>query len=135
MGVSSKGAIVALGGLIFIPPFPACNPKVIKVAIWRGVAYYGGSAKGRKRRVVVSNRQLEVLIDQRSNAVAAEALGISIEDVENYVTFEPNESDDGELYSYIAVFDESTPLEVRQAAGLGDGFSIDLGPNAFAVEE
>lgn len=80
----------------------------------------------------MTNRQLEVQLKHRSNATLAEVLGVSIEDVENYVTIDTDQSDDGALYGYIANFAESTPLDVRQAAGLGDGFSIDLGPNIFA---
>lgn len=83
----------------------------------------------------MSNRQLEDQMEHRSNAAVAEVLGISIEDVESYVTIDANESDDGALYGYIANFSESTPLNVRQAAGLGDGFSIDLDPNVFDEEE
>ncbi|MEG0858653.1 MAG: hypothetical protein RSG79_03620 [Pseudomonas sp.] len=82
----------------------------------------------------MSNQQLDDQMEHRSNAVAAEVLGISVEDVERYVTIDANESDEGVLYGYIASFCESTPLDVRQAAGLGDGFSIDLDPGVFDDE-
>lgn len=72
---------------------------------------------------------------EESNDVIARALGITEEQVDQYVTLNQNESDDGLLYSYIAEFDESTPLKVRQTAGAGDGFSVDLGPNVFDEEE
>lgn len=72
--------------------------------------------------------------DEQSDAIAR-ILGITAEQVEQYVTIDTNESDEGMLYSYIATFDESTPLEVRQAAGAGDGYSLDLGPNVFDEEE
>lgn len=79
----------------------------------------------------MSNRQLEDQLEHRYNATVAEVLGISIEDVENFVTIDKDASEDGALYGYIASFAESTPLNVRHAAGLGDGFSIDLAPDVF----
>lgn len=69
------------------------------------------------------------------NDVIAKVLGITAEQVEQYVTIDTNESDDGMLYSYIATFDDSTPLEIRQAAGAGGDYSVELGPNAFDEEE
>lgn len=72
--------------------------------------------------------------DFDSQAVADE-LEISAEDVEQYVTIERNESDDGNLYGYDAVFSRDTPLEIRQAAGAGDSFMVRMGPNVFDEEE
>lgn len=69
------------------------------------------------------------------HSAVASALGISEEDVENYVTIDTNESDDGLIYSYIAVFSESTPLEVLQAAGVDeDDLSVELSVNIFDKE-
>jgi len=43
------------------------------------------------------------------------------------VTIDTNESDDGHVYNYIAVFNEATPPEVLAAAGVGeDDLSIEL---------
>ncbi|MEB2870252.1 hypothetical protein [Pseudomonas rhizosphaerae] len=69
------------------------------------------------------------------NQVLAEALGISEEDAEQYVTIDTNESDDGLIYGYIAIFDDSTPQAVLDAAGVGRDRSVDLGPNVFDEEE
>lgn len=70
-----------------------------------------------------------------SNKVVADALGISEEDVEQYVTLDTNESDDGLVYSHIAIFSDATPQEVLEAAGVGDDLWVDLGPNIFDEEE
>ena len=69
------------------------------------------------------------------NEILADVLSISEDHVERYVTLEANESDDGLLYGYTARFDDSTPLDIRQAAGAGDGFTVELGPNTFDEEE
>ncbi|WOE77514.1 hypothetical protein RZO07_19600 [Pseudomonas protegens] len=66
------------------------------------------------------------------NSAVARALGISEEDVDNYVTIDTNESDDGLVYNYIAVFSDSTPREVLEAAGVGeDDLSVELSVNIF----
>lgn len=72
---------------------------------------------------------------EASNRSVAEALGISEESVEQYVTIDTNESEDGLIYSYIANFDSATPRDVLEAAGVNDDFSVDLGPNIFDEEE
>ncbi|WP_339477374.1 hypothetical protein [Pseudomonas sp. RL_5y_Pfl2_69] len=69
------------------------------------------------------------------NETLARELSISVDQVEQYVTLEANESDDGLLYGYTVRFEDSTPLDIRQAAGAGDGFTVDLGPNVFDEEE
>lgn len=69
------------------------------------------------------------------NEVLAAELGISVDQVEQYVTLETNESDDGLLYGYIARFDESTPPEILKAAKAGSDLGVDLGPNIFDEEE
>ena len=69
------------------------------------------------------------------NEVLAAELGISVDQVEQYVTLEANESDDGLLYGYTVRFDDATPPDIRGAAGAGEGFTVDLGPNIFDEEE
>ena len=72
---------------------------------------------------------------EASSKSIADTLGISEEDFEQYVTIDTNESNDGQVYSYIAIFDKSTPQSVLDAAGVGDDFSLDLGLNIFDEEE
>ncbi len=72
---------------------------------------------------------------EQSNRTLANALGISEEHAEQYVTIDTNESDDGLVYSYIATFHESTPKEILEAAGVGDDLTVELGPNVFDEEE
>lgn len=73
---------------------------------------------------------------EAGNSAVAKALGISEEDVDNYVTIDTNESDDGLVYNYIAVFNEATPPEVLAAAGVGeDDLSAELSVNVFDEEE
>lgn len=71
--------------------------------------------------------------DAQSDAVS-KILGITAEQAEQYVTIDTNESDDGLIYNYIAVFDEATPREVLEAAG-ADGLSVEISVNAFDEEE
>lgn len=70
-----------------------------------------------------------------ASAVLARELGISVEDVEAYVSWEVNQGDDGHPYSILVTFDRTTPAETRVAAGAGDGFSVHLGLNIFDEEE
>lgn len=73
---------------------------------------------------------------EAGNSAIAKALGITEDDVDNYVTIDTNESDDGLIYNYIAVFDEATPVEVLKAAGVGeDDLSVELSVNTFDEEE
>ncbi len=73
---------------------------------------------------------------EASNSAVAKALGISEEDVDNYVTIDTNESDDGLVYNYIAVFNDATPPRVLAAAGVGDDdLSVELSVNFFDEEE
>lgn len=72
--------------------------------------------------------------DEGNEALAAE-LGISVDQVEQYTTLEANESDDGLLYGYTVRFDDETPLAIREAAGAGEGFTVELSPNIFDEEE
>lgn len=73
--------------------------------------------------------------DGQSDAVA-KILGITAEQAEQYVTIDTNESDDGLIYNYIAVFDEATPSEVLEAAGASAGdLSVEISINAFDEEE
>lgn len=74
--------------------------------------------------------------DDAGSSAVAKALGISEEDVDNYVTIDTNESEDGLVYNYIAIFDESTPPGVLAAAGVGeDELSVELSVNIFDEEE
>lgn len=73
--------------------------------------------------------------DEASNDVLARMLDISVEDVENYVTLDTNESDDGQLYSYVAVFDRATPKNVLEAAGAEGSYSVQLSVNIFDEED
>ncbi len=70
-----------------------------------------------------------------SNDMLARMLDISVEDVENYVTLDTNESDEGQLYSYVAIFDRSTPQHVLEAAGAEGSYSVQLSVNIFDEEE
>ncbi|MDD1966143.1 hypothetical protein NPS29_12510 [Pseudomonas putida] len=72
---------------------------------------------------------------EANNKALAEALGISEEEIEQYVTVDTNESDDGLIYSYIATFHDSTPKSVLEAAGVGDDLTVELSPNVFDEEE
>lgn len=79
----------------------------------------------------MSSRQLEDQMEQAATAKIAEVLEISVEDVEQYV--EIDEQDNGT--GVIVNFHPSTPLSVREAAGAGDGFTLNLGPNAFGFDD
>lgn len=70
-----------------------------------------------------------------SSQVLAEKLGITVEEVEQYVTLSTNESDDGLVYGYIVILDPSTPLDVLKKAGANSDRTVDLGPNIFDKEE
>lgn len=72
---------------------------------------------------------------EASNKKIADALGISEDDLDAYASVGINESDDGHPYSYVVTFDPSTPAEVREAAGAGDGYSVHVGLNVFEEEE
>ena len=83
----------------------------------------------------MSSRQLEDQMEEASNKRIAEILGISEDDASSYVTIDTNASDDGLVYNYIAVFDESTPAHVLEAAGADEGRSAQISVNAFDEEE
>ena len=73
--------------------------------------------------------------DEKSDVIG-KILGITAEQAEQYVTIDTNESDDGLIYNYIAVFDEATPPEVLEAAGVSAGdLSVEISVNDFDEEE
>lgn len=78
----------------------------------------------------MSSRQMEELQDQRYAAAVAEALGISVDDL-NETEWEavPHESDDGVLYGYNVEFSEgSDPDVLARIPGLVDGSWVRIGP-------
>lgn len=72
---------------------------------------------------------------EQSSEKLAQELGISVEDVDAYVTITTNESNDGLVYDYLATFDPSTPREILEAAGAAGDHSVSLGVNFFDEEE
>lgn len=79
----------------------------------------------------MSSRQLEEQMEHAANVKIAKVLGISVEDVEQYVELDEQENGTGVIVN----FHPSTPLSVREAAGAGDGFTLNLGPNAFGFDD
>jgi len=59
----------------------------------------------------------------------------TIEEVEQYLqSYEPVSSDDGLLYYYLATFNEDTPRELKQIAGLNNANELHLDSNLIPDE-
>lgn len=81
---------------------------------------------GPVNRCQMSNRQLEEILEEKRSQALADALGISKDEVEQWVIDDyPETSDDGLVYGHVVEISEDAPTDLIQKLG---GTSVNIGP-------